>query len=80
MILNEPSDLRLGNTQVQEPKIKGCQYCIYVRAVIHTHNVMAGAGRYANCPLFLRLFWFVGSRPPLVRLSKSKITPWCATG
>ena len=81
MILNEPSDLRLGNTQVQEHAIKGGQYCIYARAVIHTHNVMAGAGRYANCRHFLRLFLFVGSRPaPLIRLSKSKINPWCAVG
>lgn len=79
MILNEPIHLRLANSHAQEPAIKGGQYCIYARAVIHTHNVMAGAGRYANCRLFLRLFWFVGSRPPLIRLSKSKITSWCAT-
>ena len=81
MILNEPSHLSLENSHVQEPEIKGGQYCIYARAVIHTHNVMAGASRYANCRLFLRLFLFVGIRPaPLIRLSKTKITPWCATG
>ena len=79
MILNEPGHLRLVNSRLQEPEIKSGQYCIYARAVIHTHNVMAGAGRYANCRLFCDSF-DVGSRPPLIRLSKTKITPWCATG
>ena len=46
MILNEPSHLRLENSHVQEPEIKGGQYCIYARAVIHTHNVTAGEGYF----------------------------------
>ena len=60
MILNEPSHLRLENSDVQGPAIKCGQCCIYARAVIHAHTVMAGAGRYANCRLFSATLFVFG--------------------
>ena len=73
MILNEPSDLRWVNSHVLEPAINGGQYCIYARAVINTYNVMAGAGRYANCRLFCDYFglWAAARHSSVCRNPKS---------
>jgi hypothetical protein len=73
MILNEPSHLCLVNSHAQKSAIKIGQYCIYARAVIHTHNVMAGAGRYANCRLFCDYFglWAAARHSSVCRNPKS---------
>ena len=48
MILNEPSDLRLANSHVQEPAINGGQYCIYAHTLRKPNKLNMKIEKFRN--------------------------------